>query len=135
MRRTHVLILALLVLITQSSSAQVGGMLGGRGGGVFETTYLVASGNGIDPDFDNTGLPNIPASWGDTSLAVVIGAAPPTGASLRGRTYLNNRTGYISRFDLYVASSAMAADGFVSIAVAKGISVLDFDDESVPIVY
>lgn len=117
------------------AAAQISSLRGARGGGVFDTTYKVVSGNGVNPDFDNTGLPDVPAAWGPTSLAVVLGAAPPSGAALRGHTHLNNRTGYIERFDFYVASDAAVDDTFASVAVGKGISVLDYDDPSVPIAF
>lgn len=133
--RTLSISIGCLLLALQTLSGQQTGMLGGRGGGVFQTTYQSAAGNNIDPEFDNTSLPNIPRHWGGTSLGVLLGASPPTGAALRARTYLNNRTGYIQKFELYVASSSMACGDFASIAVGKGISPLDFFDPAVPIAY
>lgn len=132
-------VMAFLVLLAsmtgqtfEQTATQVAAILGGRGGEI-KTEYVIETGNGVNPDFDNTGLPGIPDSWGDTSLAVVIGATH--GGALRARTYLGSTTGYISRFDFYVASSAMATDTFVSVAVGKAISPLHFYDGNTPIAY
>jgi hypothetical protein len=134
LRRYTALLLALPVLLQVSSSAQTGGTTA-RGGNVYETRYIVVDDNGINPDFDNTALPNIPDHWGPTSLAMVIGDNPPNGAALQGRTHLHNRTGYIRNFEIYVASSAMADGDFCSIAVAKEINPADFEDPSVDIAH
>lgn len=136
MRMRWLLVLGVLLVGGGAlGSAQVGNMLGGRGGDLFTTRFLVVSGNGVSPSFDTTGLLNIPRSWRSSALAVVIGSAPANGAALRGYTNLENRTGYLQRFDFYLAAEAMEAETFCSIAVGKGISALDFDDGSVPIAY
>ncbi len=134
MRRLLIGLILLCGVVTPS--AQVGNLAGGgRGGGIYSTSYLVSPGNGISPDFDTDGIPGIPHSWQGKALAFVIGTAPTTGAALRGYTNLDNRTGYTSRVDFYIASSAMAAGTFCSLAVTKGVSPLDFDHPDTPIAY
>ncbi len=138
MKRFALLVGVLAYIVGEGSTihAQFAGIFGGRGDDAITTEYIVVSGNGINPDFDNTGFPNIPENWGDTSLAIVIGSAPPNGAALRGRTHLNSRTGYIVRFDLYVATSSMAEGQFCSIAVGKEVNPgLSFEDPLVDIAY
>ncbi len=115
--------------------AQVGNIVGGRGGELYTTTFLLAPTNGVSPAFDTTGLPNIPPQWRSQALAIVIGDTPVNGAALRGYTDLDNKTGYSQRFEFYLASEAMVDETFCSIAVGKAISPLEFNDGSVPIAY
>lgn len=117
-------------LATPPQAVLITGVQGGN-----PLRFLMAPGNGIDPVFDNTGMPNISADWGSTSLAIVLGTDPPTGAALRGKMYLNSTVGYIARFETYVASTSMAAGTFISMCVGKEINALDFDDGSVLIAW
>ena len=107
----------------------------GSGPSITMVTFAAATGNGLNWSFNNTKLPNIPEAWGPTSAIVIIGEASPAGTALRGRSHLNNPTGYITRLDLYVVSSAMADGEFVSVAVGKGNGPLDFQDALTPIAY
>jgi len=130
--------LAALAVTYNFSYAQGSGLLTSRGGDeitTITTTLAVATGNNLNLSFDNTELPNIPDAWGPTSAIVIIGKAPLAGTALRGRSRLDNRTGYITRLDLYVVSSAMADGAFVSVAAGKGISPFDFQDDRTPIAY
>lgn len=134
----HKIIVEFVILLASLSgqpyditAAQVAGILGGRGGDSIAVSYIYDAGNGIDPDFDNTGISAVPFSWGDTSLAVAVGA--DNGTALRGRTYLNNRVGYVSRMYFMLVGSSMEPGTFVSVNVMKGISSLPFYDDNVPI--
>lgn len=117
-------------LATPPQAVLITGVQGGN-----PLRFLMAPGNGIDPEFDNTGMPSISSDWGSTSLAIVLGANPPTGAALRGKMYLNSTVGYRVNFETYLASVAMASGTFMSVCVGKEINALDFDDASVLIAW
>lgn len=127
------LLLGLLVILQGAQIvAQRGNTLSG-GGSTFTTTYMVASGNGINPNADLSDVPNIPPAWRSQGMVFEIGA--DAGLALEGYTDLNSRTGYTVRFDFYLGSDAMTTDTFCSIHVGKGISALSFDHADTPIAY
>jgi hypothetical protein len=130
-----VLMAALCVGLTLQASAQRGALLS-SGGGTFTVQYLEAVDNSVAANYDTTGLANIPPAWRNTAAVYVeIGDAPPDGGSLRGYTFLNNKTGYISRFDFYLLAEDMAEGSFCTISVGKEISPLVFYDASVDIAW
>lgn len=123
-----------IVILTQAPAAQrVGVGVSGAGGSAYTLMYLVEDGNGIDPALDTSSLPNIPRSWRSEAIAVNIGST--NGMALRGLSDLNNKTGYRSRFDFYLASDSTDNDTFCSIAVGKAISALEFFDENTSIAF
>lgn len=118
----------------EQTSSQVVDILGGRNGVPVDVVDVVEAGNGVNHTFDNTSLPlTIPNSWGDTSLAIVVGGT--NGGALRGRTGLASKTGVISRIDWMVTDSAMADGTFISLNVGKAISNLAFYHGDAPIAF
>src|SRR5688500_15826657 len=132
-----VALIALIAAVQGTSNditaEQVAGILGGRHGSTDTTEVRVEAGNAVDLAYDNTALANIPVWWGSTSMAFVVNAV--NGGAGRGRTDLHSRTGYISRMGVYVLNSSMEVGTFVSIAVGKPESTLEYTDANVPAAY
>jgi len=118
----------------EDANAQIAAALqsGKTNGDRQDIVWLADPGNVYNDVFDNTGLPNIPSSWGGTSYVFSVGST--SGLVLRGRTGLNNRTGIISRISWYIASMGMADGEFLSLNVVKPKAATQFYDGATPII-
>lgn len=129
-------LIALLASLQNQTYAQtqeqVAAILGGRVGPITED-IRVEDGNAYNTAYDHSALSGIPAHWGATSTAVVVNAV--NGGAGRGRTGLNNRTGYITRLNFYVINNSMDPGTFVSMAVGKIASNIHYTNSTVAAAY
>ena len=111
------------------------GWLPDQPSGTEDVTTAVAfePGNGVNPDFDNTVLPNIPQEWGSTSMAISVGDT--YGGALRARTGFENLTGATTDVEFYVAVAPLTDGTKVTLAVGKAISPLFYGDPATPVAY
>lgn len=114
-------------------STAVMGALAKKSGADVENVEIFEAGNAYSSVFDNTSISSIPASWGDTSTVVQVGAT--NGGAFRGRTNLQSVTGVTSRIEWFLVTSAMTEGTYISLNVGKGISPLLFYDGSTPIAW